>query len=350
MPKNAAKSYFFAGADRTKIVVLAYDGVSVFELGLAVEIFSVSNFQRQLYRVTVCAERPAMPVSAGMVGVVADNGFDAMLDAGTIVVPGLIDIDAEPSKVVLNFLKRAHASGRRIVSICSGVFLLAAAGLLDGRRAAVHWAQARTLRERYPGISVDHDVLYVDEGNILTSAGRAAGLDLCLHIIRSDHGSAIARAVAQRMVIPVHREGGQAQYIPRSVQTQLDGMVDLCAWLKVNLDRKLSVDDMAKHMRMCRRTFIRRFGEATGLPPGEWLTRQRIERACDLLRDTVMPVEHVAYQVGFSSPEALRHHFRQRYGTSPKKFRRLEQIQASTSARDRTSSSYDTNSYSGSCV
>jgi AraC family transcriptional activator FtrA len=206
-------------------------------------------------------------------------------------------------------------------SICSGVFLLAFANLLDGRKAAVHWAQASILAKRFPRVKVDNAALYVDEDDILTSAGRAAGMDLCLHIIRKDFGGRIAHAVAQRMVIPAYRDGGQAQYIPHSAQTQINELAELRAWVSNNICRKLTLDDMAAYARMSRWTFIRRFEAAIGLSPGEWLVRERVERARSLLEDTSMPVEHVAAQVGFASYEALRHHFQKRFQTSPVRYR-----------------------------
>ena len=200
------------------VAVLAYEGVSTFELGIAVEIFGLSGMGPDWYRVIVCSDRPGQTLSAnGVLKIVADAGLDALDGAGTIIVPGSPDIDAPPSTAIIAALRCVHANGKRIASICSGVFVLAAAGLLDGRRAAVHWANAEALGRRYPQITVDANVLYVDDGNILTSAGRAAGLDLCLHIVRRDYGMEIANQVARRLVVAPHRGGGQAQFIPRPV-------------------------------------------------------------------------------------------------------------------------------------
>jgi AraC family transcriptional regulator, transcriptional activator FtrA len=306
---------------RHRIVILAYSGVNVFELGLVFEIFELSRAMNDCYDVVICSERSGEKFKAGPISIETEYGFDELASADTVIVPGWIDIDAAPPSHVLAQLKLAHETGKRVVSICSGVFLLAAAGLLDGRRAAVHWSQAKILAERYPKIRVDADVLYVDEGDVLSSAGRAAGMDLCLHIVRKDHGGTIARAVAQRMVIPAFRDGGQAQYIPHSAQTQIDSLTELREWLLQNLSRKIDIDEMAERVCMSRRTFLRRFHAATDLTPGEWLIRERVGRAKTLLEETVMPIEHVAENVGFASADALRHHFRKRFGVSAASYR-----------------------------
>lgn len=307
--------------DRHRVAILAYSGVNVFELGLVFEIFELSRALQDCYDVVICSEHAGEQFKAGPISIVTEHGFEELAGAKTVVVPGWIDIDVAPPGGVLEQLKRAHAAGKRVVSICSGVFLLAAAGLLDGRRAAVHWSQAKTLAERHPRIHVDADVLYVDEGDVLSSAGRAAGMDLCLHIIRKDHGGKIARSVAQRMVIPAFRDGGQAQYIPHSAQTQIDSLAELREWLVQNLAKKIDIDEMADRVGMSRRTFLRRFHAATNLTPGEWLIRERIARAKTLLEETIMPIEHIAENVGFASADALRHHFTKRFGVSAASYR-----------------------------
>jgi AraC family transcriptional regulator, transcriptional activator FtrA len=304
-----------------RISILAYPGVNVFELGLVFEIFELSRVLRECYDVVICSENGGEQFRAGPISIVTDYGLDELLHANTVIVPGWIDVDGEPPRHVLEQLRLAHGAGKRVVSICSGVFLLAAAGLLDGRRAAVHWSQAKLLAERYPKIRVDADVLYVDEDDVLSSAGRAAGMDLCLHIVRKDHGGTVARSVAQRMVIPAFRDGGQAQYIPHSAQTQIDSLAELREWLMQNLARKIDIDEMAERVCMSRRTFLRRFHAATDLSPGEWLIRERVGRAKTLLEETIMPVEHIAEHVGFASADALRHHFRKRFGVSAASYR-----------------------------
>lgn len=305
-----------------RVAILAYNGVNLFELGAALEIFMLSNAFQPCYEVLVCAEKEGQTVQAGLVGLEVEAGLSTLIKANTIIVPGAADMDDAPPHDVIQALQEAHAAGSRLVSICSGVFLLAQAGVLDGRRAAVHWSQARLLAERFPRIQVDPKVLYVDEGDVLSSAGRAAGLDLCLHIIRKDQGGKIARAVAQRMVIPAHRDGDQSQYIPHSAQTQVDGLTDLCAWMMRNMQKRISVDEMAARALMSRRTFIRRFEMATGISPAEWLTQQRLARARELLEETVMPLDHVASTVGFATIDTFRHHFQRQFHTSPAAYRR----------------------------
>jgi AraC family transcriptional regulator, transcriptional activator FtrA len=317
MPKRAK-----AATPSSLVAVLAYDGVSTFELGIAVEIFGLPGMGPDWYRVIVCSDRPGQTLSAnGGVRIVVDAGLDALDGAGTIIVPGSPDIDAPSSPAMLSALTRAHANGKRVASICSGVFVLAAAGLLDGRRAAVHWANADALGRRYPQITVDPDVLYVDEGNLLTSAGRAAGLDLCLHIVRRDYGIEIANQAARRLVVAPHRSGGQAQFIPRPVPRESDRLGDVFAWARRNLDQDLSIDCLAAEARMSRRTLIRRCEEATGLAPGEWVLQARLTEACRLLETSRMPVEQVATAVGFGSADTLRHQFRTRLHTSPARYR-----------------------------
>lgn len=302
--------------------MLAYDGVNAFELGIAVEVFGLSNMGPDWYRVIVCADRPGVPLAAGgSVKVVAGAGLASLRRAGTIIVPGWQNIDAAPPEAVLDALRRAHARGARIASICAGVFMVAAAGLLDGRRVAAHWMHAELLARKYPALRVDPNVLYVDDGDIMSSAGRAAGLDLCVHIVRRDFGAEVANGVARRLVIPAHREGGQAQFIPSPVLNEDDPLVALRAWARNNLDHDLTIDDLAAKVRMSRRTFIRRFEEATGVSPGEWVLQERTARARSLLEGTRLSIEQVATAVGFGSADALRHHFRTRLDTSPARYR-----------------------------
>jgi AraC family transcriptional activator FtrA len=304
------------------VAVLAYEGVSTFELGIATEVFGLAGMGPDWYRAVVCSQRPGEALLAhGGLKIMADAGLEALHGADTVIVPGTTDIDAPPSPAIVEALRSAHANGKRIASICSGVFVLAAAGLLDGRRAAVHWANAEALARRYPQIEVDPDVLYVDEGNILTSAGRAAGLDLCLHIVRRDHGVEIANQVARRLVVAPHRSGGQAQFIPQPVPREVDRLGEVFEWARRNLDQDLMIDALAAQARMSRRTLIRRCAEATGLSPGEWVLQARVAEACRLLETTRMPVERIAATVGLGSADTLRHQFRRRLGTSPARYR-----------------------------
>jgi AraC family transcriptional regulator, transcriptional activator FtrA len=323
MPKHQSAT---ARPKNRLIALAAYDGVNAFELGMALEIFGLPNMGPDWYRVVVCAERPGRCLWAGGgLNVVADIGLTALARAGTIVVPGWRDVNAAAPKRLLAALRRAHERGARIVSICSGVFLLAAAGLLDGRRVTAHWVEAPILARRYPRLLVDSDVLYVDDGDIMSSAGRAAGLDLCLHIVRRDYGMEVANLVARRLVIAPHREGGQAQFIPRPVQTTGDPLKDVFAWVQRNIERDLTIANLAAKARMSRRTFIRRFEAATGVSPGEWVVGARIAEARRLLETTELSIEQVATAVGFGSADTLRHHFRTQLDTSPARYRSVFQ-------------------------
>ena len=322
MPKRATNGGGLPGSRNNRVAVLAYDSVNAFELGLAVEVFGLPNMGADWYDVAVYAEHPGVPLAAGSgVKIVADHGFLSIQQAGTIIVPGWQDIDAAPPDALLDALRSAHVRGARIASICSGVFVVAAAGLLGGRRVAAHWAHAEALARKHPSLRVDHDVLYVDNGDIMSSAGRAAGLDLCVHIVRKDFGAEAANDVARRMVIPAHREGGQAQFIPRPVWAEGDPLVGLRAWIRDHLDQDLTIADLAAKARMSRRTFIRRFEEAAGVSPGEWVLQERTAQARNLLEASGMSVEAVATAVGFGSADVLRHHFRTRLHTSPARYR-----------------------------
>jgi AraC family transcriptional activator FtrA len=304
------------------VAVLAYDGVSTFELGIATEMFGLPEAgDRPRYRVVVCADRPGQQLSAHGVRIVADAGLEVLARAGTIIVPGWQHIEARPSDQLLAALRRAHARGARVASICSGVFVLAAAGLIDGRRVTAHWANAAALAQKYPRVHVDPDVLYVDDGDIMTSAGRAAGLDLCLHIIRRDHGAEVANRVARRFVIAPHRDGGQAQFIPRPVQTEGDPLTHVFDWARRNLALDLSIERLAAQAHMSRRTLIRRFEQATGSSPGAWVLRARLSQARELLETTGLSIEDIATSVGFGSADTLRHHFRARMRTTPNRYR-----------------------------
>lgn len=324
MPKLRTHSVGQKVLPREPIVaVLAYHGVNAFELGLAVEVFGLTDVAAEWYRVVVCSERPGQPMDAnGGIGIVTGASLKILAQANTIIVPGWSPIGDPPPATLLHALRRAHQRGARIASICSGVFILAATGLLDGRPATVHWAQAGLLANMYPAVQVHPDVLYIDDGDVMSSAGRAAGLDLCLHIVRRDYGAEVANRVAQRLVIPPHREGGQAQFIPQPVhKTEGDALASVFSWAQHHLDQDLTIAQLASRARMSRRTFIRRFENATGMSPGEWVVQARMSRARELLEATPIPVEGVATATGFGSADALRHHFRLRLGTSPAHYR-----------------------------
>jgi AraC family transcriptional activator FtrA len=252
----------------------------------------------------------------------ADGGLELLDDAGTIIVPGWKGLDVAPSGALVAALLRAHARGARIVTICSGVFLLAATGLLDGHRATTHWRYAEALQRRHPDIEVDPNVLYVDEGQLLTSAGSAAGLDLCLHLVRRDHGPEIANQVARRLVIAPHRNGGQAQFIERPMQARPESRLSsLFDTMRARLTEPWSNAELARLAAMSERTFLRRFREATGSTPADFLIAARVDRARELLEATSLPVEEVATQSGFGAVATLRHHFQRRLGVSPATYR-----------------------------
>ncbi|CAO3406486.1 transcriptional regulator FtrA [Azospirillum largimobile] len=306
-------------------VALAYDGLCTFEFGVAVEVFGLPRPELGpgWYRFAVAALDPGPLRAVGGIRIEADGGLDLLDQADIIVVPGWRGAREPVPAPLTDALRRANARGARILSICSGAFVLAAAGLLTGRRATTHWRYAATLGELYPDIRVVPDVLYVDEGNILTSAGSAAGIDLCLHLVRRDFGPEAANSVARRLVVQPHREGGQAQFIEAPVPTAREGarLGPLLDHLRETLAEDHSLSSMASRAGMSLRTFLRRFQALTGTTPGDWLAAERLNRARDLLERGTLPVEDVATLAGFGSAATLRHHFRQRLGISPASYR-----------------------------
>ncbi|MBM2619617.1 helix-turn-helix domain-containing protein [Actinoplanes sp. LDG1-06] len=307
-----------------RIAVLALPNVVAFDLATPLEVFGRVRLEdgSPPYEVRVCAPEPE--VSAGAFTLRAPHGLEALTDAGTIIVPGCHDAGRGVSPDVLDALRAANARGARIASICAGAFTLAATGLLDGRRATTHWVGAARFAEMFPRVDLDPGVLYVDEGELLTSAGAAAGLDLCLHLVRRDHGSAVAAQAARLSVMPLEREGGQAQFIvpeqlpaPRGSQ-----MEPLLIWLEESAGRDLTLDEIAARAGMSTRTLNRRFREQTGTTPLQWLHLARIRRAQHLLETTAHPVDRIGSQVGFGSPTAFRDRFKRVVGTSPQSYRR----------------------------
>ncbi|MDN3356993.1 helix-turn-helix domain-containing protein [Actinomadura sp. DC4] len=306
------------------VAVLALDGVIGFDLTTPLEVFGRTRLPdgRVPYRVRVCA--PAPEVDAGAFALRAPWGLEALAEADTIIVPGVADPSAPVPAEVLDALRRAAAAGTRIASICAGAFVLAETGLLDGLRATTHWVAAAFLAARHPAVEVDPDVLYVDNGQILTAAGAAAGLDLCLHMIRLDHGSAVAADAARLSVMALEREGGQAQFIVHEQPPTPRGSLlePVLQWMEDNAGRELTLDDIAAHAGMSTRTLNRRFREQTGTTPLQWLHRARIRQAQHLLETTTHPVDRIAAQVGFGSPTAFRDRFKRVAGTSPHAYRR----------------------------
>lgn len=307
-----------------RVVALVYDNLCSFEFGCAAEVFGLPRPEvgPDWYSFATAAVELGPITAMGGLRFEASGGLEVLKGAGTVVVPGWKGADVQPSAELVAALRAAYAGGARLVTICSGVFVLAAAGLLDGRRATTHWRYAETLRQRYPRIEVDPNVLYVDEGQILTSAGSAAGLDLCLHLVRRDFGARIANQVARRLVIAPHRDGGQAQFIERPLAPSAGGRLSqLIAELQEEPQGSPSIQQLAARAAMSERTFIRRFRETTGMAPGAWLVAVRVDRARDLLETTDLSIEQVAAESGFGAATTLRHHFRSRLGLSPAAYR-----------------------------
>ncbi|MFF7969014.1 GlxA family transcriptional regulator [Streptomyces sp. NPDC007903] len=306
------------------VAVLALDKVIPFDLSTPIEVFTRTRLPdgRAGYRIRVCAEHPE--TDAGAFALRAPWGLEGLAGADTVVVPGTADPAAPLAPAVRDALRAAAENGTRIASICSGTFVLAAAGLLDGLRATTHWAAAGLLADAHPAIEVDPDVLYVDNGQILTSAGAAAGLDLCLHMIRRDYGSAVAADAARLSVMPLEREGGQAQFIVHDHAPTPHGSAfePLLDWLRDNLGSDLTLADIAAHAGTSTRTLIRRFREETGSTPLQWLHRARVRQAQHLLETTRQSVERIGAQVGFGSPTAFRDRFKRTTGVSPHAYRR----------------------------
>ncbi len=308
------------------VAVLAYAGMSAFETGIVTEVFGLPRPELEVdwYDLVVCApDDHPVPVVGGA-SLSTPYRLDAFASADTVIVPGVSDVHATVAPQVIAALRRAYDRGSRIVSICSGAFALAAAGLLDGRAATTHWRYAALLRQRYPLIRVDPDVLYLADGKVFTSAGSAAGLDLCLHLVRADHGAAIANAVARRLVIPPHREGGQAQFIeaPVAVGPEDDRVARSMAWAVANLTEPLTVAALARQAHMSTRSYLRHFARCSGTSPIRWLVAQRIQASLPLLERGSATVDEIATAVGFESAVTFRYHFGRAMRTSPSGYRR----------------------------
>lgn len=317
------------------VVALLYDGLCTFEFGIVAEIFGLARPEmgEGWYRFASCAIEDGPLRAHGGFRLTADHGPDLIDQADLIVVPGWKGAGEPVPDALCERLRRAHARGTRLASICSGAFVLAAAGLLDGKAATTHWRYAGALRERYPAIAVDHASLYRGQDRIFTSAGSAAGIDLLIEIVRRDFGAAAANSVARRLVMPAHRSGGQAQFLERPVALRRQSDVSpLLDRLRTDLRGDWTVQEMAAACHMSLRTFLRRFREATGSPPGEWLTGERIEAAKALLVEGGTGLDEIAIVVGFGTPDTLRHHFRRRVGISPREFRARFAANAEASA------------------
>jgi AraC family transcriptional regulator, transcriptional activator FtrA len=308
------------------VVVVAYDGLCTFEFGVTYEVFGLPRPEMAAgwYRYAVAGAEPGPLRAAGGLRVTVDAGLELLDRGDLIVVPGWRHIDAPVPGSLIRALQAAHKRGARIISLCSGIAVLAAAGFLNGKRATTHWRYVPMVQSRYPNIRLEPDILYADEGDVLTAAGSAAGIDLCLHIVRGDFGPDAANSVARRLVVSPHRDGGQAQFVERPVplgreRARLSPLLD---WVRVHLNEHHSVARLAARAGMSLRTFQRRFEAATGMTPREWLIAERLRWARELLeREDDANLEDVAATVGFGSLATLRHHFRQRFGMSPSNYR-----------------------------
>jgi len=306
------------------VAVITYDGLCTFEFGIAVEVFGLARpeFDFPWYQFSVIAAESRRVRATGGITVEADGDLKALSKARTIIVPGWRDKTERPPQPLLDALNHAAHNGVRCLSICSGVFVLAAAGLLDNRRATTHWRHIACLKQQYAHIHVEEDVLYVDEGNVITSAGSSAGIDACLHLVRRDFGSKIANDVARRLVSPPHRDGGQAQFVPTPVALRPGRSIGMAMdWARKRLSQQIVLGDMAASANMSERTFLRKFRQTVGLTPMSWLQRQRMFQAQELLETTDGPLGDIAYQCGYQSLETFRVSFKRIIGTSPAAYR-----------------------------
>jgi transcriptional regulator GlxA family with amidase domain len=308
------------------VAIVVYDGLALFELAAANDVFGTditTESGQPLYRVLICGPAQSVMTEAGF-RMEVPHGLDALDQAHTIVVLPTLFPERVPAEV-LDALRLAGSRGQRLVSLCTGAFVLAAAGLLDGRTATTHWSECADLKRRYPQVTVNPDVLYVDEGELLTSAGSAASLDLCLHVLQRDYGTQVATRVARDLVIPLHRPGGQAQYIETPMPEPGGGgdlFADTLSWLQANLDQEVTVADLAARAAMSPRTFARRFPASTGTTPLTWILRERVRLAQRLLETTDLPVDAIAGRTGFGTADNLRKHFGRMLHTTPQAYRR----------------------------
>lgn len=306
-----------------RVAIVAFDGVVLFDLAVPGEALGRTRLPNGAlaYDVRVCGV--SRSIDAGITTLQTRHGLGWLAHADTVLIPGVSELDAPISPALIRALRAAHARGARLASVCSGAFVLAATGLLDGRRATTHWLAAEELARRYPAIDVDPNVLYVDNGRLLTSAGAAAGLDLCLHLVRRDFGAAVAADAARLSVMPLERAGGQAQFI-KHIAPESEGasLEPLMAWMREHAHRALTLPQLARKAAMSVRSLNRHFREQTGTTPLQWLLRARVAKAQLLLETTELSIELIAAKAGFGSAAALRDHFQRVAGTHPQAYRR----------------------------
>jgi AraC family transcriptional activator FtrA len=307
------------------IVSVAYQGLSLFETGIVAEVFGLSRREaaRPLYRFRVAQAEPGELRAAGGLRVRADGGLRLLRDAAMIVIPGWRNHLEPPPRPLVHALRDAHERGARVMSICTGAFVLAATGLLNDKRATTHWLFADTFRKMFPDVRLDPNVLYVDEGSVLTSAGSAAGVDACLHVVRQDYGTATANFIGRTMVSSPHRSGGQAQYISQPVpRCETRGLAKVMQWASEHISQPITVPQLAKRAATSERTLLRRFLAEVGMTPKVWLIQERIRRAQYLLESSDLSLDQVSSNCGFGSAEAFRASFRQIAQVTPSAYRR----------------------------
>jgi AraC family transcriptional regulator, transcriptional activator FtrA len=309
-----------------RVVVLAYDGLCTFEFGIASEIFGLNRPEmgENWYQFSVCAAEPGPLRAHGLLQIAVDKGLEALEKADLIIVPGWKSIEAAVPQSLIDALVAAHARGARLASLCSGIVVMAATGLLDGRKATTHWRYIDSARRRFSKVEFTPAVLYVDNGDMLTAAGSAAGIDMCLHIVRKDFGAKAANLVAKRLVVQPHREGGQAQFIDAPVssaalRTSISAALD---YVRQHPGRNHTVQDLAVRLGMSERTFQRKFFAATGKTPKDWIIHERVQVAKNLLESEDLSLDDISQRCGFGAPETMRHHFRYLVGMSPGAYRK----------------------------
>lgn len=308
-----------------KVGILVYEGLCFFEFGIAMEVFTLPRPEfKHWYDYEIISTTGKEITTTAGIKIAVSGTLDALKSVDLVIVPGWQGVDVPVSDDVKEALWHVIKRGGKIASICSGVFALGSAGLLTGKKVTTHWRYAKHLKDKYPDAQVDEDVLYIDQGDILTSAGSAAGLDLCLYIVRQDYGSEMANVVARRLVLPAHRDGGQAQFIPRPVPKKRGGNIaPLMDQMRKRISEEWNISKMAEEAGLSERTLLRRFKESSGESPHEWLVQERLEQAKGLLENTALSVSEVAETSGFVSTELLRHHFRRNLKISPLQYRAL---------------------------
>lgn len=306
------------------VALITYPNFSPFHFGVPFMIFSAMLPDHELFKLKIVTPHGVMQTAERALSVQPDGGLELVAQADIVIVPGWHDLDAIPEPALMDALNQAHQRGAHVVGLCYGAYALAYAGLLDGKRASTHWMAEQDFKRRFPKVQLDMNALYVDNDRLITSAGTGASLDCCLYIVRKFHGQKIANKMARMMVVPPHREGGQAQFIeqPVAISTQDARINQLLDYLRKHLEHSHSVDDLAQHAAMSRSTFTRHFSKATGMSLGEWLINERLQRARELLESTTLSVESISALVGFQTPTSLRKHFKRRNQVSPSEWRR----------------------------